>query len=122
MNGGNDALIGIDEKNRDAIGGLHGEKQAGAIRDGGVALAGVSRRGGEKVNHVGVDLLERHEREIFGAERGLQEAAVCGDIFARVPFHEAEIQDLATFELADAAGPRAEAVDEPGEFAEWREL
>jgi len=59
MNGGDGALFGINEKNRDAIGGLHGEKQAGVIRGRGVALAGVGGRGGEEANYVGVNLLER---------------------------------------------------------------
>ena len=122
MNGGDGALFGIDEKDWNAIGGLHGEKQAGPIRDGGVAFARVARRAGEKVNHVGVNLLEQCEREVFGGERGLQEAAVFSDIFARIPFHEAEIENLPAIELADAAGPRAESVDEPREFTEWREL
>ncbi len=89
MNRGDGAFFGINEKDRNAIGGLHGEEQAGAIGGGGVALACVTGRRGEEVDHVGVDLLERREREIFSAERGLQEAAVLGDIFARVPFHEA---------------------------------
>ena len=121
MNGSDGAFLGIHDKDRNAIGGLHGEEQAGTIRDGGVAFARVGRRGGEHVNRVRVDLLERHEREIFGAERGLQEAAVFGDVFARVPFHEAEIENLPGIELADAAGARAECVDKPGELAEGRE-
>ena len=93
MNGGDGSLFGIDEEDRNAIGGLHGKKQAGAIRDGGVALAGVSGRGGEKMYHVGVDLLERREGEVFGVESRLQEAAVFGDILACVPIHEAEIEN-----------------------------
>ncbi len=79
-------------------------------------------RGGEQVNRVGVDLFERREREILGAERGLQQAAIFSDVFARVPFHEAEIQDRLALEKADAAGPRAESMHQPGEFAEGREL
>jgi len=59
MNGGDGALFGIDEKDWNAIGSLHGKEQAGTIRDGSVAFARVSGRGGEKVNHVGVNLLER---------------------------------------------------------------
>jgi len=122
MNGGDGAFFGINEKDRNAIGGLHGEKKTGAIRGGGVALACVTGRRGEEVDHVGVDLLERREREIFSAERGLQEAAVLGDVFTRIPFHEAEIEDLLGIEWADAAGPSTESVDQPGEFAEGREL
>ena len=122
MNGGDGALFGIDEKDWNAIGGLHGEKQPGTIRDGGVAFARVARRGGENVNHVRVNLLERCERKIFGAERGLQEEAVFSDVFARVPFHGAEIENLPAIKQADAAGARAEPMDEPGQLAEGREL
>ncbi len=122
MHGGDSVFLWIDEKNRNAIGGLHGEEQAGAIRGGGIALARISGCVGEKVNHVGVDLFERRESEIFGTERGLQEPAIFGDVFARVPFHEAEIENWPAIERTDAAGPRAESVDEPREFAEWREL
>jgi hypothetical protein len=122
MNGSDGALLGIDEKDWNAIGGLHGEKQAGTIRGGGVAFARVARRGGEKVNYVGVDLLERCERGTFRAKRGLQEAAIFSDIFGRIPFHEAEIENLPAIEKADATGPRAESVDEPREFKERREL
>jgi len=122
MDGGDSAFLGIHEKDRNAIGRLHGEKQAWAIRYGGVAFARAGGGGGEKMNHVGMDLFELGEGEILGAECGLQEAAVFGDIFARVPFHETEIQNLPATELADAAGSRAESVDEPGKFAQGREL
>src|SRR5208283_971669 len=86
------------------------------------ALARMRGCGGEKVNHVGVDLLERRQRETPSVERGLQEVAVFRDVFARVPFHEAEIEHRLASELADAAGPRAESVDQPGEFAKGSEL
>lgn len=72
MNGGDRAFFGIHEKNGNAIGRLHREKQARAIRGGGVALARVRGRGIEKMNRVGVDLLERGEREPFRVQGGLQ--------------------------------------------------
>jgi len=52
----------------------------------------------------------------------LKKAAVFGDVFPRIPFHEAEIEHRLATEKADAAGPRTESVDEPREFTEWREL
>jgi len=122
MNCGDSAFFGIHDKDGHAIGGLHGEEHAGAIRHGGVALAGERGRGAEQADRVGVDLFERREREIFGAECSLQKAAILGDVFARVPFHEAEIQHRLAIKNADAAWARAETVDEPREFAEWREL
>jgi len=122
MDGGDGVFLGINEKDRDAIGGLHGEEQTGTVRDGGVALARKRGRGGEQADRVGVDLLQRLERKLFRAECGLQEAAVFGDVFARVPFHEAEIELRLAIEWADATGPRAETVDQPGEFAKWSEL
>ena len=122
MNSGDGAFFGIHDKDRNTIGGLHGEKHAGAIGDAGVPLARMSGCVGEKVNHVGVDLLQRRKREISSVERGLQEAAVFSDVCARVPIHEAEIKHRLTIEKADAAGPRAESVDEPGQLAKRRKL
>jgi holo-[acyl-carrier protein] synthase len=52
----------------------------------------------------------------------LKETAIFEDVFASVPFHKAEIQDLFGFEGAGPAGAGAEAVDEPGELAEWGEF
>lgn len=64
----------------------------------------------ENANHVRVDLLERNEFETGGAERGLKQAAILKDVFARVPFGKAEIEDFFRFERAYAAGACAEAV------------
>jgi hypothetical protein len=64
----------------------------------------------ENANHVRVDLLERNEFEAGGAERGLKEAAILKDVFARVPFQEAEIEDFFGFERAYTARACAEAV------------
>jgi hypothetical protein len=122
MNGGDSAFFGIYQKDGNAIGGLHREKHAGAIGGGGVTLARVRGRGVEKMNRVGVNLLERCERESLGGESSLQQAAVLGDVFARVPFHETEIQNLLAIESADAAGTRAESMHQPGKFAQGREL
>jgi hypothetical protein len=111
MNGGNSALFWVYEEDRDAIGGLDAEQKAGTICDGSVALRGMG--GGrlrENANHVRVDLLERNEFKIGSAERGLKEAAIFEDVFARVPFQEAEIEDFFRFKRAYAAGARAEAV------------
>ena len=59
---------------------------------------------------------------IGGAEGGLKEAAIFEDVFAGVPFHETEIEDFFGFEGAYAAGPCAEAVDEPGELSKRGEF
>ena len=64
----------------------------------------------ENANHVRVDLLEGNEFEIGGADSRLKEAAILKDVFARVPFHEAEIEDFFGFERGYAAGACAEAV------------
>jgi hypothetical protein len=56
VNGGHGALLGIDEKNRDAIGGLDAEKKARLVGDGGVAAAEFGRGGLENVHNIGVKL------------------------------------------------------------------
>ena len=89
---------------------------------GSVAFAGFGGRPGENANHVRVDLLQRNELEIGGAERGLEAAAIFDDVFAGVPFHEAEIEDFFGFERADSTRAGAEAVNQPGKLQEWDEL
>lgn len=111
------ALLWIDKKDGDAVGSLNTEQQAAEIRGGGVALARSFGRFAEKVDDIRVDLLERGEFEILRVDRGLEEAAIFEDVFARVPLHEAEVEDFFGFESTDAAGARAEAVDEPGDLA-----
>jgi len=64
VNGGDSALFGVDEENGDAIGGLDGEEQAGAVGDGGVALADLGRGGVEKMDDVGMDLLQGDEFQV----------------------------------------------------------
>jgi len=122
MDGGNRALFWIDQKNRDAIGGLDGQEQSRMMRGGSVALAGFGCGPGEHANCVRVDLLQRNESKIGSTESGLKEAAIFKDVFAGVPFHEAEIEDFFGFEGAHAAGAGAEPVDEPRKFEEWGEL
>jgi hypothetical protein len=69
-----------------------------------------------------MDLFQRNEFEIARAEGRLKEAAIFEDVFASVPFHEAEIKDFFGFERTDTAGASAEAVDEPEKLAEGREF
>src|SRR6267378_8356707 len=122
VHGGNRSLFWIDEEYRDAIGGLDGKKKAGAIRGGGIAFARVGRRLGENANYIRVDLLERDQFEIGGTKGGLKQAAIFEDVFAGVPFHEAEVKNFFGFERANAAGAGAETVDEPGKLAKWGEF
>jgi hypothetical protein len=56
VDGGNGAFLGVDEEDGDAIGGLDGEEEAGAVGDGGIAAAGVGGGGVEEVDYVGVEL------------------------------------------------------------------
>ena len=94
MDGGNCSLFWIDEEYRDAIGGLDGKEKAGAIRGGGIAFAKVGRRLRENANYIRVDLLEWDQFEIGGTEGGLKQAAIFEDVFAGVPFHEAEVKNF----------------------------
>ena len=64
MNGGDGALFRVDEENRDAVGGLDAQEEPGTICDGGIASAGFGGCGVEKVNDIGMDLLERDEFEV----------------------------------------------------------
>ena len=118
VNGGDGALFRVDEENGDAIGGLDSEEKAGAIRGGGVATAKFGRWGVEKMDDIGMDLLERNELEIWRAEGRLEAAAVFEDVFLGVPFGEAEIEDFFAVLIRHTAGLGAEAVDEPRELGE----
>ncbi len=122
MNGGNSALFRIYQEDRNAIGGLNGKEKAGTIRGGGVALAKVGRQLGKNANHVRMDLLEQDQFETGGAEGGLKQAAIFEDVFAGVPFHEAEVKNFFGFERANAAGAGAETVGEPGKLAKRGEF
>ena len=56
VNGSDGALAGIDEKNRDAIGGLDAEEKAPLVGGGGVAAARFGGSGLENVHNIGVKL------------------------------------------------------------------
>ncbi len=43
----------------------------------------------------------------------MEAAAVVEDVFSAIPFGKAEIENFFAVPMADAAGARAEAVDEP---------
>ena len=86
------------------------------IRGRRVTFAGFGDRPRDDPNYIRVDLLEWNEIEIGGTEGGLEAAAIFEDVFAGVPFHEAEIEDFFGFKGAHAAGASAETVDQPGEL------
>ena len=52
----------------------------------------------------------------------MEAAAVVEDVFSAIPFGKAEIENFFAVPMADAAGARAEAVDEPREFCERGDL
>jgi len=52
VDGGNDAFLGVDKENGNAVGGLDAEEEAGACRGRGVAAAGFGRSGVEKMDDV----------------------------------------------------------------------
>ena len=89
---------------------------------GSVTFARLGGRPREHTNYVRVDLLEWNEIEVCGAERGLEAAAIFEDVFAGVPFHEAEIEDFFRFERTDSAGAGAEAVNQPGKLEKGDEF
>jgi len=122
MNGGDGSLFGVDEENRDAVGGLDAQEEAGSIGGGGVAAAGFGGGGVEKVDDIGMDLLERDQFEVGCAEGRLKAAAVLEYVFPGVPFGEAEIENFFAALIRNTAGPSAEAVDEPREFCERGDL
>lgn len=98
MDSGYSALLGVYQEDGDAIGGLNGQQKARAIGDGGVpsARVGWSDAGVlvEKVNNIGMDLLQRNELKVVGAERGLEAAAIFEYLFFRVPVNETKVQYL----------------------------
>jgi len=103
MDGGDRAFFRIDKEYRHAVCGLDAEEQTGTIRGGSVTFARASGRMMENANHVRMELFERNEFKVVSAEGSLKEAAIFEDVFAGVPFHEAEIEDLFGFEWAYAA-------------------
>ena len=56
VDGGDSARFGIDEENRDAVGGLNAEKKAGSCGERGVTLARFFRCGSERPDDGGMDL------------------------------------------------------------------
>ena len=52
----------------------------------------------------------------------MKKSAIIEDVFPRVPFHKAKIEDFFGFDGAYATGPCTEAVNEPRELAERSEL
>jgi len=58
VNGCDSTLFRIDEENRDAIGGLDAQEEPATVRGGGIASARFGGCGVEKVDDVGMDLLE----------------------------------------------------------------
>lgn len=91
VDGGYGSVFGVDEEDGDAVGGLDAEEEAVAVGRGGIARTGLGWDAVEKMDDVGVDLLERDELEIGGAEGGLEAAAIFEDVFVGVPIGEAEI-------------------------------
>ncbi len=122
VDGGDGAFFGIDEKDGDAVGGLHAEEEAWSVGERGVAFAGFFWSGSERPDDCGVDLFEDDERKFWDAEGGLEFFAIFDDVFASVPFGQAEVEDALAIEMGDAAGSGAEAVEKPGEFLEGVEL
>jgi hypothetical protein len=119
VNGGDGALFCVHEKDGDAVGSLYAEEQAGMICDGGVAAAGLRRRGFvEKADDIGMELFDGGEWEFARAESGLEAAAIFDDVFASVPIGEAEVEDFFAVYKADTTRTGAEAVEEPGKFIE----
>jgi hypothetical protein len=125
VNGSDGALIGIDEKNWNTVGGLDAQEKARPVCDGSVTAAGTRRRDFEHVNDVRVELFQGDKSKIPCTESRLEKTAIFQDVFAGVPFREAEIENVLDFfmrdrrvpdQRADAAGPHAETVHQPGKF------
>ncbi len=128
VNGGDGALFRVDEENGYAVGGLDAEEETGAVGDrgvsrhGGQALAGLGWWSVEKMDDVGMDLLQGDEFHVGGTECGLKATAVFKNVFLGVPFGEAEIEDFLGILSGDVAGLGAETMDEPWEFCEHGNL
>ncbi len=122
MNSGDYALLGINEEKRYAIGSLHAEQQLMGVCERGVALWRLGGGLREKVNDVGMDLLQGQQSRAFSSDSGLEEAAIFCYGFAGIPLQDAQIQNFFSVEDAGAAGARAEAMDKPGNFRPGSEL
>ena len=122
VNGADRAFFRIDEEYRHAIGGLDAEQKAGAVCGGSVTFAGAGGGLWKNANHVRMDLFQRNKFEVACPNGGLKQAAIFDDVFAGVPFREAEIEDFFGFERANPAGTSAEAVQKPGKLAKRGEF
>ncbi len=122
MDGGDRALFWIHEKNGNTVGCLDGKKQTGAIGGGRVTYAGIRGRGRDRVKDGRVDLFERNKVEIGSADGGLKFAAIREDIFAGVPFHETEVENVFGFKSTRTARAGAESMNEPGELGKRSEF
>jgi len=111
VNRGYCALLGIDEKNGDAIGGLDAEEKAGSFCEGSVAFAGFFGRRSKRPDYGRVDLFEIDERKFLGTEGRLEFFAIFEDVFVSVPVGEAEIKDFFSKKIGGAAGGGAETVE-----------
>ncbi len=69
------------------------------------------------VNDIGMDLFERSRVKSLAPRADWKKAAIFGNVFARIPFHEAKIENFLSIENACAAGPSAESMNKPGKFA-----
>ena len=69
-----------------------------------------------------MDLPHGHKSKIIRADCCLQLAAVLHNIFLRVPFRKAEVQERFTVERARTARARAESVNQPGQFRKRSKL
>jgi len=111
MHRGYHAPLWIREKDGNAIGSLHAEKQPRELGDGRIAAQRFLRRRFDHMNHVRVDLPQRNKVHAACTERFEQHLAIGEHILAGVPIGEAEVQHFGAVERAIAAGARAEAVD-----------
>ena len=85
-------------------------------------MTSVGWGGVEDVDNVGMDLLQRDEREVGAAEGGLKAAAVFENVFARVPVGEPQVEHFFAFKVGCSARPCRESVNEPRQFAQSASL
>lgn len=122
VHGRHRALFGVDEQNGNAIGSLHAKQEPAMSSDGSVATARLIRRGAEYAHHIGMKLAQRNQFESVSSELRLKAAAIFKHVFASVPFREAKIQHWLAIELAYAAAPGAESVNQPGKLQKFAHL
>ena len=122
VHGGDGARFRINKKNGDTVRSLDAKKQAGTIGRRSVAAAEFGGRSVKQIDNIGMELFERNELEILCSERRLKTAAVFEDVLSGIPFRKPKIQNLFALEIADAAGPSAETMNEPRKLGEPRRL